>query len=323
MNILLVTARPLEADDRYRSIQDRLPGHRPAPHRSRTGGSRFGNYARSTVPPFHRSTAPPTHRRTDAPLLATDAIPAAPGVFGAFRGTVHPRRWEVTMKTLIVRHVDQSDPAQFQVVRLTDGKTIGPVVVSSPVGFPVAGRPNSDLMRELPWEALRDPEAGVLARTCQVQRQLNRLRDPHPLSDQLPRGRVNILLVTARPFDADVRYRSISRPLVDQIDALRLPASVTILRPPTFDALRDHLRKWPHHYHILHFDGHGAYGAALGHPNPYALQGLQGQLVFEDEQGKPDPQTAEVLSELLRDCSDCWGSCAAGRAVVSQSAGDR
>jgi hypothetical protein len=154
-----------------------------------------------------------------------------------------------------------------------------------------------------PWEALRDPEAGVLARTCQVQRQLNRLRDPHPLSDQLPRDRVNILLVTARPFDADVRYRSISRPLVDQIDALRLPASVTVLRPPTFDALRDHLRKWPHHYHILHFDGHGAYGAALGHPNPHALQGLQGQLVFEDEQGRPDPQSAEVLSELLRDCS--------------------
>jgi hypothetical protein len=55
------------------------------------------------------------------------------------------------MKTLIVRHVDQSDPAQFQVVRLSDGKTVGPVVVPSPVGFPVVGRPNSDLMRELGW----------------------------------------------------------------------------------------------------------------------------------------------------------------------------
>ena len=55
------------------------------------------------------------------------------------------------MKTLIVRHVDQNDPAQFQVVRLPDGKTIGPVVMPSPVGFPVAGRPNSDLMRELRW----------------------------------------------------------------------------------------------------------------------------------------------------------------------------
>ena len=154
-----------------------------------------------------------------------------------------------------------------------------------------------------PWEALRDPEAGELAQTCQVQRQLNKLRDPHPLSDQLPRDRVNILLVTARPYQADVRYRSISRPLVDQIDTLLLPASVTVLRPPTFDALRDHLRQRPHHYHILHFDGHGSYGAALGHPNPHALQGLQGCLVFEDEHGGPDPQRAEVLSELLRDYS--------------------
>ena len=55
------------------------------------------------------------------------------------------------MKTLIVRHIDQSDPVQFQVVRLADAKTIGPVCVPSPVGFPVAGRPNSDLMHELRW----------------------------------------------------------------------------------------------------------------------------------------------------------------------------
>ena len=33
------------------------------------------------------------------------------------------------------------------------------------------------------------------------------------------------------------------------------------------------------------------------------MQGPQGQLVFEDDQGRPDPQTAEVLSELLRDCN--------------------
>ena len=70
----------------------------------------------------------------------------------------------------------------------------------------------------------------------------------------------------------DIRYRSISRPLVDQIATLGLPASVTVLRPPTFNALRDHLRKAPHHYHILHFDGHGAYGEALGHPHPHALR---------------------------------------------------
>jgi hypothetical protein len=281
------------------------------------------------------------------------------------------------MNPLIIRHVDASDPPQFQVVRLSDGKTIGPVPVPSPVGFPVVGRPHSDLMRELrwylegfldypfppetehaeriqdalkawgqqafealfghratgrlfdaatseqygqlqlrissddprvlhwPWEALRDPEVGVLARTCQVERQLNKLRDPHPVSARLPRDRVNILLVTARPYAGDVRYRSISRPLVDQIAERKLPATVTVLRPPTLDSLRAHLRERPHHYHILHFDGHGAYGVKRGHDNPHALtlQGPQGQLVFENEQGEPDPQPAAVLSELLRDYS--------------------
>ncbi|NQT16378.1 MAG: CHAT domain-containing protein [Planctomycetes bacterium] len=279
------------------------------------------------------------------------------------------------MKTLIIRHVDRSDPAQFQVVRLADGKSIGPVCVPSPVGFPVEGRPQSDLIRELrwylesflgypfppetdhaervqdalkawgeqaflalfgdratgrlfdaatseqygelelrissddpgvlywPWEALRDPEAGVLARTCQVERQLNKLRDPHPISDDLPRDCVNILLVTARPYEADVRYRSISRPLVDQVERLGLPATVTVLRPPTFDQLRAHLGERPHHYHILHFDGHGAYGATNSHDNPHAFQGPQGRLVFEDDEGRADPQPADVLSELLRDTS--------------------
>jgi tetratricopeptide (TPR) repeat protein len=279
------------------------------------------------------------------------------------------------MSTLVIQHVGGSQPAEFQVVRLADGRSIGPVGVPSPVGFPVEGRPQSGLMRELrwyleefldypfppetdhaarvqdalktwgeeaflalfgqretgrlfdaataeeyaalqlrissddpailywPWKALCDPEAGVLARTCQVQRQLNRLRDPHPISDRLPRDRVNILLVTARPLEGDVRYRSISRPLVDQIDALGLPATVTVLRPPTFDRLRAHLRERPHHYHILHFDGHGAYGGAEVHANSHAYQGPQGQLLFEDDRGGPDPQPAGALSELLRECS--------------------
>ena len=55
------------------------------------------------------------------------------------------------MHTLIIRHIEQSDPAQFQITRLPDGKSLGPVSVPSPLGFAVEGRPNSDLMRELRW----------------------------------------------------------------------------------------------------------------------------------------------------------------------------
>jgi hypothetical protein len=51
------------------------------------------------------------------------------------------------MSTLTVGHV-ASDPAQFE-VRRVDGKTgpLSPVV--SPIGFPVEGRPGSDLIEEL------------------------------------------------------------------------------------------------------------------------------------------------------------------------------
>jgi tetratricopeptide (TPR) repeat protein len=154
-----------------------------------------------------------------------------------------------------------------------------------------------------PWEALRDVEVGVIARTCQISRRLNKVRDPNPLSDQLPKDGIHILLVTARPFEADVQYRSISRPLVELIANKNLPATVTLLRPPTFDQLRAHLRANPNRYHILHFDGHGSYGSGIDQANPHALtlQGSQGQLIFEDAEGKPDPQRASVLSELLRE----------------------
>jgi hypothetical protein len=111
-----------------------------------------------------------------------------------------------------------------------------------------------------PWEALYDRQAACrLANTCQVERRLDHLRDP-PKLKKLPKDRVNILLVIARPYERDVRFRSVARALVEWASRPDVPASVHVLRPPTFDHLRQHLRQHPHFYHILHFDGHGAYG---------------------------------------------------------------
>jgi tetratricopeptide (TPR) repeat protein len=148
-----------------------------------------------------------------------------------------------------------------------------------------------------PWEALRDPDAGLVVLESLVERRLHNLRDPIPLPKELPKDRVNILLVTARPYAADVSYRSISRPLVELIAKHGLPAEVTILRPPTFARLRGHLRERPAYYHILHFDGHGGYGITA-HSSGLASQG---SLVFEKEDGSPDPVTAETLSQILRE----------------------
>ena len=55
------------------------------------------------------------------------------------------------MSTLTIRHVGDSDPPQFQVLRPDLKSTKDPATVKSPVGFPVEGRPDSDLIRELRW----------------------------------------------------------------------------------------------------------------------------------------------------------------------------
>ena len=151
-----------------------------------------------------------------------------------------------------------------------------------------------------PWEALHDPLVGDLAHHCRIERQLDKIPDPPPLPEGLSRERVGILLVTARPFQADIAYRSISRPLVELIHAGGLPARVKLLRPPTFEQLREELRANPGAYHIVHFDGHGGFGQT---PSASAnkFKGPQGHLVFEAEDGSERPVTGAQLSQLLRE----------------------
>ena len=139
-----------------------------------------------------------------------------------------------------------------------------------------------------PWEALLHPQAGAyLAHQRRLERRLNRLPDPQPAAN-LPDERVNILLVVCRPFEHDVRYRSIARPLIELIQSKNLPAHVDILRPPTFDQLRS-MRQQPGYYHVLHFDGHGAY-APSGYSSTHELMARQGYLLFENEKGRDDPR---------------------------------
>ncbi len=277
------------------------------------------------------------------------------------------------MPTLTIRHVNagETGAAKFQASG-EQGQAGDTAEIKPPVGFPVDGRPNSDLHSELkwyleeflnypfspetehaervraslkawgvqaynalfenrlgalafqaatkdglskltiliasddpavlgwPWEALQDPLSGPLAQTCQLERRLNHVLAPEAVK-KWPKDRVNVLLVTARPYTQDVHYRSISRPLFELIEEKDLPAEVTVLRPPTFDALRDHLRDHPHHYHVLHFDGHGAYGP-MGNPSDiYTLGGPEGCLVFEKEDGTEDAVSSEKLSVLLRE----------------------
>lgn len=149
------------------------------------------------------------------------------------------------------------------------------------------------------WEALHDPEGGAPAHDCRLERQLNVLRDPLPLPENLPKTQINILLVIARPYgDADVGYYVVSRPLVALAREPDTPVRIDVLRPPTFDRLRQVLQEHPGLYHIVHFDGHGGYGVP-GHTSPHAFKGTRGMLVFEDEQAEPSEVDATLLSSLL------------------------
>jgi hypothetical protein len=277
------------------------------------------------------------------------------------------------MSTLLIRHLENSDPPRFQVIRAADVKATEAALVSDPLRLPLPERPDtllgvelrwyleefldypfppqteraeavqaalqgwgeqaftalfgsglgwdvySDAAREglenlhlhiasddpgilaWPWEALHDPQVGPLAHLCRIERRLDQLRDPLPLAEGLPHDCIHILLLTARPYEGDVRYRSLSRPLVELIKKQHLPAQVTVLWPPTFDTLRAHLRERPAYYHIVHFDGHGGYGSAEGGGSAHLFRGYQGRLIFETEEGQPEAVTAEQLSALLRE----------------------
>ncbi|MCP4657944.1 MAG: tetratricopeptide repeat protein [bacterium] len=111
-------------------------------------------------------------------------------------------------------------------------------------------------------------------------------------------------------------FRSISRPLVELVEKEKLPVDVHVLRPPTFERLREHLRERPRHYHIFHFDGHGSYrpkllpsdGASSGLTG-YQLRTLdasqvkahEGCLAFEDEIGADELIAAGEIGALLRE----------------------
>jgi len=135
----------------------------------------------------------------------------------------------------------------------------------------------------IPWELLREPEADVaLALTAHsfVRAQPNTARTP-----QLParkEGKIRILLVICRPRGAqDVPFRSVASRLIKGLGAANREAyDLDVLRPPTFEQLGKVLRQAHEDgqpYHVVHFDGHGAYGEI-----PHLRRGQHGYLWFEN-----------------------------------------
>ncbi|MEP6672247.1 MAG: CHAT domain-containing protein [Chthoniobacter sp.] len=172
----------------------------------------------------------------------------------------------------------------------------------------------------LPWELLRDPKtnAPLAVRTSAFVRTAHQTAN-RPNLQQSPAGPIRILLVICRPNgDEDVPFRSVASRLVKGLgESVRGAFHLDVLRPPTFEQLGKVLRaakKCGNPYHVVHFDGHGAYieGTNAGDASEFLRQlsplmlsgvraGSHGYLVFENPAFKGNHQLVDgtALGQLL------------------------
>ncbi len=157
----------------------------------------------------------------------------------------------------------------------------------------------------LPWELMRDGAGPVALGKGGVARSLPVADRAGPL--EIPGGKLRVLMVIARPDGtSDVGYRMVARPLLERLDAVRGVVELTVLRPPTFEALHQRLIEAAANgepFHVVHFDGHGV---MLGRPGagpggrPAMMSGPgEGVLAFELPAGGSDLVSASKVALVL------------------------
>jgi len=117
----------------------------------------------------------------------------------------------------------------------------------------------------LPWELLRDPKtdtplalrARAFVRAAHRTAQLPKIWKDNDLP-------IRVLLVICRPGGSDdVPFRSVASRLIKSLTESASEAfQLDVLRPPTFEQLSRVLRSAKRSekpYHVVHFDGHGAF----------------------------------------------------------------
>jgi len=144
----------------------------------------------------------------------------------------------------------------------------------------------------IPWELLRDPQKPYGYLACQADAFVRSQTDLTYEPPALPQNEsFNILLVISRPSgENDIPFQSIARPLLELCRPYRDRIQIDVLRPPTFEQLQKVLDDRPNFYHVLHFDGHGAF------PQGSAEQGV---LAFEGENTPSRVVRGEELGGLL------------------------
>ncbi len=178
---------------------------------------------------------------------------------------------------------------------------------SRPAGIKLVFRSSSPGLLGLPWELMRDPELPTPLALDLAG--MSRSLPTSQLADtiRVPGGRLRVLMVISRPAGAqDVSYQMIARPLLRRLEAVRGEVDLTVLRPPTLDALADTLARAAGEgrpYQVVHFDGHGVLtGPRLsryGAPDAYRGS-TEGILVFEKPGGGADDVSASRVAQILK-----------------------
>jgi tetratricopeptide (TPR) repeat protein len=191
--------------------------------------------------------------------------------------------------------------------------------VSGNLTIEIAGSPD---FHKLHWEAIKDPSLpNPLVLTVPIVRRNLEMQVIRANPRESPT--INLLIVTARPGGAkDVGYRTISRPLVNEIRQAGLRVKIDILRPGTYEAFVNHLletrdKYGTGYYHVIHFDVHGAlltykdldigfktnqftYQPRFGRGDIKEYEGLKAFLFLEgEEENQSDPLEAGELANLL------------------------
>jgi tetratricopeptide (TPR) repeat protein len=159
----------------------------------------------------------------------------------------------------------------------------------------------------LPWELMRDGAGPVALGAGGISRSVPVAGGAGTL--EVPGGRLRVLMVISRPGGtSDVGYQMVARPLLERLDAVRGEVDLTVLRPPTLDALGQAVTQAAdadEPFHVVHFDGHGAMpvrpaGGAPAGGRPAMMAGVgEGLLAFEKPGGGSDHVGASKVAGVL------------------------
>jgi hypothetical protein len=159
----------------------------------------------------------------------------------------------------------------------------------------------------LPWELLKDPQRDTplaLAMTA-FDRTISAAGEATPVP---PGDALRVLMVIARPAGLeDIGYQMVARPLLQRLDAVRGKVVLEVLRPPTLERLVGVLRaavEAGRPYHILHFDGHGTFGAVAagaGGAAHFDAGAARGFLLFEQAGGGEQQVAADQFALAVSD----------------------